>query len=255
MLNQNFLNSHTLQRRLKRTLTQWTFALCIAISCSGCAELDPAILDAILTTATAAQPLDEATVDRGLREALDIGIGRTVERTSSVDGFLGDTLLRISVPEEFEEAAQLLRKVGFSRQVDELEVTMNRAAEQAAGEAREIFVNAIRGMTIADAFGILRGGETAATDYLYARTADNLRERFEPIISTKMERVGLYRKYERLATIYNGLPSTRRPAVDLDTYLTERTLEGLFIALEDEERKIRRDPIARTTELLRRVFG
>jgi len=148
-----------------------------------------------------------------------------------------------------------LRKIGFRRQVEELEVAMNRAAEQAAGEALDIFVAAVSDMTIADAFAVLRGGDTAATDYLRGRTTDSLRQHFEPIIRGKMEQVGLYRTYNRLADAYNNLPFARRPAVDLESYLTERALEGLFITLAEEETRIRKDPVARTTELLRKVFS
>jgi hypothetical protein len=222
---------------------------------AGCAELDPAVIESVLGTVGGDEPLDQATVARGLREALSIGTGRAVERTSRVDGYLADELIRIYLPEQLDDMAKALRRIGFSRQVDELEVAMNRAAERAAGEAREIFVDAVTRMTIADAFAVLRGGDTAATDYLYDRTAETLRQRFQPIIARQMEGVGLYRAYERLAEAYNALPFTRRPAVDLESYLTERALDGLFTTLGEEERKIREDPVARTTELLRKVFG
>lgn len=228
----------------------------LALFSTGCSNIDPEILDIVLGVPTDDDaPLDEATVSRGLREALRIGTERAVDRTSRVDGFLGDALLRITLPEEFEDAASTLRRIGFARQVDELEVAMNRAAEDAAGEAREIFVDAITSITIADAFGILRGNDTAATTYLRDRTSDRLRERFQPIIANKMEKVGLYRAYGQLAEVYNALPGNRRPAVDLEDYLTEHTLDGLFQALGDEEKRIREEPIARTTELLRKVFS
>ncbi len=221
----------------------------------GCAELDPAMIESVLEAVGGEQPLDEETVARGLREALSIGSGRAVERTSRIDGYLGNELIRVHLPEELDDMARALRRVGFSRQVDDLEVAMNRAAERAAGEARQIFVDAITSMSIADAFGILRGGDTAATDYLHGRTAETLRGRFQPIIAEKMETVDLYRTYGRLAETYNALPFTRKPAVDLEDYLTERALDGLFTTLGEEEKKIRDDPVARTTELLRKVFG
>jgi Protein of unknown function (DUF4197) len=220
----------------------------------GCAELDPARIGSVLGN-VGSERLDEETVARGLREALRIGTGRAVERTSRIDGFLADELIRIHLPEELQDMAAALRRIGFSRQVDELEVAMNRAAEKAAGEARVIFVDAVTGMSIADAFGILRGGDTAATDYLRERTADRLRQRFHPIVRDKMEDVGLYRSYNQLAEAYNALPFTRKPALLLDDYLTEEALDGLFTTLGQEERRIREDPIARTTELLRKVFS
>ncbi len=229
--------------------------LAVFVALAGCAELDPALVESILGGVTS-EPLDEATVARGLREALRVGTARAVESTSRIDGFLANELIRVYLPEELEDMAKALRRVGFSRQVDELEVAMNRAAEKAAGEAREIFVDAITGMTIADAFTILRGHDTAATEYLRGRTSDELRRRFQPIIEDKMGDVDLYRGYERLAEVYNGLPFSRRePAPDLEVYLTEEALDGLFTTLGREEKKIRDDPVARTTELLRRVFG
>ncbi len=231
------------------------YLLVAALAASGCAELDPALIESVLGGISQDQPLDEATVARGLREALRIGSGRAVERVGRLDGFLANRLIRIHLPEELEKMADALRKIGFRRQVDELEVAMNRAAEQAAGEAFDIFAAAIGDMTIAGAFGILRGGDTAATDYLRDRTSENLRQRFEPIIADKMEKVGLYRTYNRLAGIYNDLPFTSRPAVDLENYLTGRALDGLFTTLAEEETRIREDPVARTTELLRKVFS
>ncbi len=218
--------------------------LAAVLTLCGCAELDPALIESVLGAAQGEQPLDEATVARGLREALRIGSGRAIERVGRVDGYLANQLIRIHLPEELEKMAGALRKIGLRRSVDELEVAMNRAAEEAAGEARDIFATAIGDMTIADAFAILRG-----------RTTETLRQRFEPIIATKMEKVGLYRTYGRLADTYNDLPFTRRPAVDLEDYLTERALDGLFTTLAEEETRIREDPVARTTELLRKVFS
>lgn len=226
----------------------------LALLLVGCAGLDPAAIDTVLSGSSSQRPLDERTVADGLREALRVGVGRAIDRVSVVDGYLANELIRIHLPEELQDMAEVLRRIGFSRQVEALEVAMNRAAEQAAGEAREVFVDAIFDMTIADAFGILRGGETAATDYLQGRTSHHLRARFRPIIERRMEKLELYRAYGHLADTYNALPFTKRPAVSLDTYLTDRALDGLFKTLADEERKIRRDPVARTTELLRRVF-
>ncbi len=232
-----------------------TLLLAAVLTLGGCAELDPALIDSVLRGAALGEPLDEATVARGLREALRIGSDRAIQRVGRLDGYLASQLIRIHLPEELEKMADALRKIGFRRQVDELEVAMNRAAEEAAGEALDIFVAAVDRMTIADAFGILRGGDTAATDYLRGRTTESLRQRFEPIIEGKMEKVGLYRTYGRLADTYNGLPFTSRPAVDLEDYLTEKALDGLFTTLAEEETRIREDPVARTTELLRKVFS
>jgi hypothetical protein len=133
---------------------------------------------------------------------------------------------------------------------------MNRAAELAAAEAKDVFWNAITAMTISDAFGILRGGKTAATDYFRDRTYADLRSRFHPIVRQKIETVGISRVYGRIADAYNRItPTGTERLVDLDEYVTDRALAGLFTILATEERKIREDPLARTTDLLRRVFG
>ncbi len=233
----------------------FTFVL-IAMALGGCSGIDPQVLEDILggpSTGSDA-PLDEPTVARALGEALRIGIGRAIRRVSARDGYLDNELIRIHLPKELDKMATALRRIGFSRQVDELGIAMNRAAEDAASEAVDVFVDAISSMSITDAWSILRGNETAATQYFRQRTEAALGGRFRPIIEHKMGQVGLARQYERLSGIYNTLPLVTRPAVDLDAYLTDRALDGLFHELAEEERKIRRDPIARTTELLRRVF-
>jgi hypothetical protein len=227
----------------------------LSLSLAGCAGLT---VDDVLEAAEAIgkqDTLDQETVVAGLREALRIGSQRTVDRTATVDGFLGNALIRIAMPEELGKMASTLRKIGFGRQVDELEVAMNRAAEEAAGGARDVFWEEIRGLTIPDAMEVLGGGPTAATDLLRLRTSDEIRERFRPIVVDKIEQVGLARLYTDLADDYNKLPFVSRPAVDLEEYVTEEALGGLFTVLGEEETKIREDPVARTTELLRKVFG
>jgi hypothetical protein len=222
------------------------------IAAAGCATLN----DIFKGNPGGGETLDEATVVAGLKEALQIGTQNTVLSTSKLDGYLGNQLIRIAVPEQLVSIASTLRQLGLGSQVDELEVGMNRAAERAAGEARDIFWNAITTMTVADAFGILRGGNTAATDYFHDRTAAALRTRFKPIIEQKIGEVGIANIYNQIAVAYNGLPMTgTQRLVDLDEYVTDRALAGLFAVLATEETRIREDPLARTTELLRKVFG
>lgn len=221
----------------------------------GCASLQDADLSSILGAGTGGA-LDEATVLAGLKEALKVGSSNAAVSTSSVDGFLGNALIRIAVPGQLDSAASTLRSVGLGSYVDELEVAMNRAAEQASGEARTIFWDAVTSLTIGDAFGILNGHDTAATDYFRGRTETELRARFTPIVSEKTASVGLGRLYGQLADTYSGLPLTGKPEmVDLDAYVTEEALDGLFTVLAQEEQAIRNDPGAQTTDLLRRVFG
>jgi hypothetical protein len=228
-----------------------------AVLLVGCAGIDPNVLSGVLETigSQTGGALDETTVARGLREALRVGTQRTVASTSRADGFLLNRLIRIEAPEQLEPMLRALRTVGFGRQVDELETAMNRAAERAAGEATDVFVGAIGRMTIADALGILRGGDTAATDYFREQTSDALVARFTPIVDEKMREVGLYRIYEQLTGAYAALPIGRKPSLDLRAHVTDRAVGGLFTVLAQEETRIREDPAARTTELLRKVFA
>jgi hypothetical protein len=227
----------------------------IVLTLPGCAALEESVGD-ILAGDPAEGGLEESEVVYGIREALRVGTDNTVTLTSRIDGYLGNELIRIAMPEQLESMASTMRQAGLGVYVDELETGMNRAAELAAAEAREIFWNAIREMSISDAFGILHGDENAATEYFRRRTWTGLQERFHPIVELKMEEIGLSRQYGRVADAYNGLPFTgTAELVDLDEYVTEKALEGLFTVLAQEERKIREDPAARTSEILRRVFG
>ncbi len=234
-------------RRLERGLA----LIGIAIAVPACSSLGLALQTPGSATTG---PLDSETVIAGLKEALRIGSGRAVDRAGVIDGYLANELIRIALPQELSSMARVLRRLGLDRQVDQLEVAMNRAAEEAVGEARDVLWDEIRAIGFSDAMAILRGGPSAATDYFEERTRVELEARFQTIVVVKMESVGLSRLYADLAERYNALPLTTRPAVDLDDYVTERTLDGLFSVLGEEEARIRADPVARTTELLRRVF-
>ena len=199
--------------------------------------------------------LDEATVVAGLKEALLIGTERSTALTSKLDGFYRNALIRIAMPEQYDDVAETLRKFGMGSYVDDFERSMNRAAERASGEAVDVFWSAISQMSIPDAFGILYGGETAATDYFRRTTTVSLTARFQPIVIASMEEVGVYNIYNDLVAKYNLLPIDKPEAVDIDDYVTARTIDGIFTVLEGEEKRIREDPAARTTELLQKVFG
>lgn len=243
----------------RATLAVACVAAGLVCALAGCA--DPrvgSVLDEVLRSATGSGSggaPDRATIAAGLREALRVGSERAVAATSRRDGFLGNALIRIAVPDELDSAATALRRVGLGSQVDALEVSMNRAAEQASGEAFDVFAGAIRGMTLEDVVGVWRGGDTAATAYFREHTQDALRARFEPIVATSMQRVGLARLYGDLVARVRALPLVEAPTLDLEDYVTDRTLDGLFTVLGQEETRIRQDPAARTTELLREVFG
>jgi hypothetical protein len=191
----------------------------------------------------------------GLKQALEVGTTEAVARTSAVDGFLENDRIRIPLPDSLQTMASGLRTVGLGRQVDELEVSMNRAAERGASEATDVFLQGIQQMSFADAQAIFDGGDTAATEYFERTTRETLRSRFQPIVDEKMDEVGVVRTYDGLVERYAALPFTQKPTLDLRGYVTEGALDGLFTVLGEEERKIRTDPAARTTALLRQVFG
>ena len=231
----------------------------LAAGSLACAELgiDPAMVEQVLTAAGNGRGvgLSESTVAAGLKEALEVGTERSVVRTSKHGGFLDDPLLRIALPEELDTMAEGLRAVGLGGEVDQLEVTMNRAAERASGEAKQVFWDAVKSMTIADAMGILNGPDDAATRYFRDRTEGRLRERFSPVVDGAMRQVGLYQAYDRLLGQYQLLALFTNPTVELNRYVTDETLDGLFLVLAGEEKRIREDPLARSTDLLRTVFG
>jgi hypothetical protein len=237
--------------------TRWPSELLTLALIAGCAGADPGLLQDVLGAAglEAVAPLDEPTIVAGLKEALRVGTDRTVASTSRENGYFGNPLIRLPLPDELEKAGDALRAVGFGGQVDQLELSMNRAAERAASEATPVFVDAIRQMTFADARSILTGGERAATDYFESHTRTELGNRFSPIVDRGMQEVGLVRLYDGVVSRIEMLPLVPRPELDLRSYVTERALDGLFAVLAQEEGRIREDPAARTTELLRTVFG
>lgn len=200
-------------------------------------------------------PLTEETVAAGLREALQVGTERASNRLSVTDAFAGVAARRIGVPDELESIASRLRSIGLGQQVDDFELRMNRAAEQAAARAVPVFADAVRQMTIADAFAILDGPDNAATVYFQDRTSAALIQEFTPVVQSAMQEVGVFRVYEQLVEQYSALPFTRAPSVDLVSHIVDRTTGVLFDELAKEERLIREDPVARTTELLKKVFN
>lgn len=235
---------------MRRFLT--ALLLLSLVAAGGCASLNTTTLGGLLGEA----PLDEATVAAGLHQALSIGSGRAVDAVSTVDGFLGDELLRIAIPAQLTRVTSTLRDLGVNGPVDDLEYGMNRAAALAAGEARTVLTAAVAQLTIADAFAILNGGDTAATDLFRARTSDELRARFRPLVADAMAEVGVARLYNTMVDAYDALPLTSKPAaVSLEDHVVEGTLNGVFTALGRQEALIRHDPVSRTTDLLRRVFG
>ena len=199
--------------------------------------------------------LPEPTIVAGLKEALRIGVERSVTRAARPGGFLDDPQLRIRLPSELETAVKGLRAIGLGSAAEEVELAMNRAAERAAGEATDLLQRAVAELAIDDAISILRGPDDAATAYLRGRSEGALRERFEPIVRGAMREVGLSPAYDELLARFRVLEAAAIPQLSLERYVSDATLAGLFSALAAEEARIRRDPAARTTQLLREVFG
>jgi len=212
------------------------------------------ILKGIGTVLPKGGPGDGRIVD-GLKEALTLGTGNAVTRVSATDGYFANQAIKILMPEKVQKAADVLGKIGYKRQVDEFVLSMNRAAERAAPKAKAIFFGAIREMTFEDARKILDGGDTAATEYFREKTRGKLYDSFEPIIASSMNEVGATRRYKELMGRYAALPFANAESMDLDRYVTNKSLDGLFYMVGQEERRIRTDPAARVTDLLKEVFG
>lgn len=207
---------------------------------------------------TSGGSLSNDEVIAGLKEALEKGAERSVAEASRTDGFWGDARLRIPFPPEAEKMKSTLERIGMQKQVEEFELTMNRAAEKASAEAAQVFIAAIKGMSVADGFAILRGGDHAATEYLAEKTTGELTSRFRPIVETATSEVALTSYWTPLTTAYNKagiLTGAKAVDPDLDAYVTQKAIDGLFLLIAAEEERIREDPVARTTDLLRRVFG
>lgn len=202
----------------------------------------------------AAGPSNEQAVS-GLKEALSIGTGNAVGLVSANNGYFSNQAIKILMPEKIQKVADVLGKVGYQKQVDEFVLSMNRAAEKAAPKAKTIFVSAIKEMSFDDARKILGGGDTAATEFFKAKTSEKLYAEFKPMVSTAMDNVGTTRRYKEMMGKYKALPFTRSESLDLDHYVTNKSLDGLFYMVGQEEKKIRTDPAARVTDLLKSVFG
>lgn len=199
--------------------------------------------------------LTEKDAADGIKEALVNGTGESVKLVSIVDGYWGNPEIKIPFPSEAKEMESKLRTIGMGKKVDEFNVSMNRAAEKAANEAKPIFIAAIKGMTVKDAINIVKGQNNAATMYLKNTTSPELKDKFQPIIKTALDNVNATKYWSDLVTAYNKIPLVKKMNPDLTGYVTGKAIDGLFIMIAKEELKIRKDPMARTSELLKKVFG
>jgi hypothetical protein len=205
-------------------------------------------------TVSYSQGFKNDEIAKGLKEALQVGTTRGIDILSKPDGFFGNAAIKILMPPEAAKIEKSLRSLGFNQQVDEAILSMNRAAEDASKEAIPIFTKAIQEMSIEDAFGILKGNNDAATKYLQTKTNDSLTKKFRPSIETSLNKVNATKNWNKLITQYNKF-SFKKINPDLAAYVTERSLNGIYLQIASEEAKIRKDPVARSSDLLKKIFG
>ncbi|MFL9484975.1 DUF4197 domain-containing protein [Chitinophagaceae bacterium LWZ2-11] len=194
-------------------------------------------------------------ISSALKQALTIGAQKGASQLSAVNGFFGNAAVKILMPPEAQKAEKTLRSMGLNKQVDDAILAMNRAAEDAAKSAAPIFVDAIKQMSIQDAVGILKGSDTAATVYLKSKTTTSLTKAFKPTVDSSLGKVDATKYWTTLTTAYNKIPFTKKMETDLTAYVTDRALSGLFYEVGQQEKLIRKDPVAQTTDLLKQVFG
>lgn len=199
--------------------------------------------------------LSDSTITSGLKEALQIGATNAVNLTGKRDGYFGNQAIKILMPKNLRTLERGLRTVGYGPKVDDFILSMNRSAEAAAPAAKKIFVDAILAMSFDDARKILSGGDTAATDYFKGKTTEQLTAAFRPVVEQTMDQNSVTQQYKQLAGQAQTIPFLKSPSLDITNYVVSQALNGLFYILGQEERKIRKDPAAQTTSLLKQVFG
>ena len=222
------------------------------MTCIGCAELTQ-VLDA--NGGASGSTTHTSVLARAIKESLELGSTRAADMLSKTGGYSQSPIYRIKLPQQVQSIASRLRQFGLGGQVDRIEALMNQGAEQAAVEAKGVFIDAVRAMTITDALGIVRGTDTAATDYFRRTTESALRDRYSPIIKRNLEQIGFYRQYQQLLTAYKALPLSNKPELDLEQHVLTQSLDALFKQVGEEEKLIRKDPIGRGSSAIAAVFG
>lgn len=199
--------------------------------------------------------LNEAQMASALKQALSIGTNNSVQLLSGKDGYFKNELFKITFPDEASKVENTLRSLGMNGLVDQTILSLNRAAEAAASEAKPIFLDAIKQMTLKDARNIVLGSEHAASNYFKTKTKTPLSKRFSPIIKNKLDSVNANQYWKTVMTNYNKIPTTKPVETNLTAYVTQRAIDGLFLSVAQEEEKIRENPALRTTDLLKQVFA
>ena len=223
----------------------------VALWLTSCAEMSQVLQDG--SVASGAQ--GQSALARAVKESLELGSIRASDLLSKPGGYSNHPVYRIRLPQQVQPIASRLRDFGLGGQIDSIEALMNQGAEQAAAEAKTVFIDAIRAMTISDALGIVRGHETAATDYFRRQTEASLRQRYLPIMQRNLEQLGFYRQYKQMLNAYNALPIQNKPDLDLEQHALTQSLNALFSQVAEEEKLIRRDPLGRGSSAIAAVFG
>ncbi|WP_224996208.1 DUF4197 domain-containing protein [Cesiribacter sp. SM1] len=208
-----------------------------------------------LKSAVSSNSLSTEEIGNGLKEALTKGASKGTDLVSQTNGYLNNPEIKIPFPQEVKQVEEKLRQIGMGSEVDKFVLALNRAAEDAAKEAKPIFVSAIQQMTIQDAWAILKGEDDAATQYLNRTTSSQLHDKFKPVIQNSLEKVNATQYYSNLINAYNKIPLVKKVNPDLDAYATDKAIEGLFVMVAKEEKNIRENPGARTSDLLKKVFN
>lgn len=234
---------------MKKIIVLFTFLSTLLVGCTT-ADLNKFIQGASEASLT------EGDVGNGLKEALIKGVSEGTALASQEDGFFKNDLIRIALPEDVRRVEATMRRFGLGAEVDRVILTINRGAENAAKEAKPIFVDAIKQLTIQDAWNILKGEDDAATQFLKRTTTEKLEVLFQPHVQASLDQVGATRHYGELVNTYNTFPTTSNKLdSDLNAYVTKMAIQGLFELVANEEKAIRENPAERTTALLRRVFA
>lgn len=231
--------------------------IAILLSCTlllSCDQLLP-LLENAGSISTPNTPPSKSEVSSGIKEALKVGIKKTVLKTSTNNGFLNNSLIKIPFPAEAQKVENAVRKLGLGNKVDDFVATLNHGAEEASKKASPIFVNAITSMGINDVYNIWRGDNNAATEYLKGATQSQLATAFRPVIKTALAKVDVTKYWNPIIDTYNKIPLVQKMNPNLEDYVLQGTLDGLFKMLALEEGKIREDPAARVSDILKKIFG
>jgi len=225
--------------------------LCAVVTLSSCE-----VLNQLPTSTTTVGGVTESEAAQGIKEALSQGLGKAVVQLNTTDGFFKDAFYKILLPPDAKKIENTLRSIGMGSQVDKAILQINRGAEDAAGFAKGIFIDAITNMSLSDAIGLVRNGDTSATHFFRVKTTEKLIAAFTPVIKSSLDKVSATKYYGDLVNTYNNFPTTiKKINPDLTSYVTNRATEALFDLVAKEEKNIRNNFAARTTDILRKVFG